>query len=118
MNALIAHHDELARIVFTHYCKQSNIIDCYEVEERNEVYKKVQEKKFDVLIINIDWIFNVSSLNAWLSYNRVLRHTKILAVTTDFCLDHEKWCENQCIFYRALPLTYRVFNKVLIESNT
>lgn len=116
MNVLIAHHDEIARIVFAHYCKQMNIKDCEEIAERNEVYKKLQENKFDVLITNIDWIFNVSSLNAWLSFNKVSRLTKILVVTTEFSLDHKKWCENEGVFYVTLPLNYKAF-KVIIETN-
>lgn len=116
MNALIAHNDKIARMVFTHYCNQINIKDYNEIAKRNEVYKELQKEYFDVLIIKINWIFNVSLLNPWLRYNKESRMTKIIAVTTDFSLDHKEWCENEDISYVTLPLTYRMF-KVLFESD-
>lgn len=81
------------------------------------IRKSKKEKNFDVLIIHIDWIFEVLPLSVWLSYNRMRKNTEIIAFTTDFSLDHAEWCENNNVLYVMLPLTHSVF-KVLIESNT
>lgn len=116
MSALIAHHDELARRVLAMYLKKSNINNCYEAKERNEACSEILNKQTNLLVIHIDWIFNSPSLITWLTSNKIYKKTRIIAVSTDFSLDHEKWCEENAIHYVMLPLTFSVF-KVIIESN-
>ncbi|AFH60626.1 hypothetical protein ACVNS2_08110 [Paenibacillus caseinilyticus] len=116
MNAIIAHQDEIARKVFTAYFKKLSIKSCNEARDHMETITIIQKNEIDLLVIPINWLFNDTILISWLGYNKVYKKTKIIAVTTDFSLDHEEWCEEHGIYYIMLPLTFSIF-KVLVVSN-
>lgn len=97
------------------YLKKLDINVQFEAKVSNEVYPKVLNNQIKVLVIHIDWIINSPTLISWLSLNKILKKTRIIAVSTDLNLVQEKWCKENDVLYSLLPVKLSEF-KVLIQT--